>query len=97
MPRLLPLLLLAPVIALADDTRATRDLAAACASCHGTSGASVQGMPYLAGQSSSYIVARMREFSSGKRRATVMQQIAKGYTDAQIDALGAYFSAQKGK
>jgi cytochrome subunit of sulfide dehydrogenase len=97
MPRLLSLLLLVPAIALADDTRATRDLAAACANCHGTNGASVQGMPYLAGQSSTYIVARMREFSSGKRPATVMHQIAKGYTDAQIEALAAYFSAQKGK
>jgi cytochrome subunit of sulfide dehydrogenase len=97
MPRLLPLVLLVPAIALADDTRTPRDLAAACASCHGTNGASVQGMPYLAGQSSTYIVARMREFSSGKRPATVMHQIAKGYTDAQIEALAAYFSAQKRK
>jgi cytochrome subunit of sulfide dehydrogenase len=74
-----------------------RDLAAACANCHGTNGASVQGMPYLAGQSRSYIVERMQEFKTGKRPATIMHQIAKGYTDEQIEALAAYFSAQKGK
>jgi len=31
---------------------------------------------------------------SGRRPATVMQQLAKGYTDAQIEAAAAYFSAQ---
>jgi cytochrome c553 len=72
-----------------------RDLAAACANCHGTNGASVQGMPYLAGQTKGYIVERMQEFKAGRRPATIMHQIAKGYSDEQIDALAAYFSAQK--
>ena len=37
----------------------------------------------------------MRAFRDGKRPATVMHQIAKGYTDAQIDAMAAWFAAQK--
>jgi cytochrome subunit of sulfide dehydrogenase len=74
-----------------------RDLAAACANCHGPNGASVQGMPFLAGQSKGYIVERMQEFRAGRRPATIMHQIAKGYTDEQIEALANYFSAQKGK
>lgn len=86
-----------PSAGLAQGGHVARDLAAACASCHGTNGASVQGMPYLAGQSKGYIVERMHEFKSGKRPATVMQQIAKGYSDDQIEALAAYFSAQKTK
>jgi cytochrome subunit of sulfide dehydrogenase len=95
--RLLLLVLIAPAIAIADDSRTARDLAAACANCHGTNGASVQGMPYLAGQSRAYIVERMHEFRTGKRPSTVMHQIAKGYTDEQIEAMAAYFSAQKAR
>jgi cytochrome subunit of sulfide dehydrogenase len=95
--RLALISLAAPSAGLAQGGHAARDLAAACASCHGMNGASVQGMPYLAGQSKGYIVERMREFKSGKRPATVMQQIAKGYSDDQIEALAAYFSAQKAK
>jgi cytochrome subunit of sulfide dehydrogenase len=96
MARPLPLaliLLLAPAAAVGQG--AARDLAAACASCHGSDGASVQGMPYLAGQSRTYIVERMHEYRTGKRPSTVMHQIARGYTDEQIEALAAYFSAQK--
>jgi cytochrome subunit of sulfide dehydrogenase len=98
MARPLPLaliLLLAPAAAVGQG--AARDLAAACASCHGSDGASVQGMPYLAGQSRTYIVERMHEYRTGKRPSTVMHQIARGYTDEQIEALAAYFSAQKAR
>ena len=86
-----------PAQAQGSDPNAGRNLAAACANCHGTNGASVQGMPYLAGQQKSYLAERMQEFKAGKRPATIMHQIAKGYTDEQIEALAAYFSAQKGK
>jgi cytochrome subunit of sulfide dehydrogenase len=96
-PLLAPVLLVATATALAQGGHSARDLAAACASCHGTGGASVQGMPYLAGQSRAYIVERMHEFKSGKRPSTVMHQIARGYTDEQIEALAAYFSAQKAR
>jgi cytochrome subunit of sulfide dehydrogenase len=37
----------------------------------------------------------MQDFRSGKRQATVMHQIAKGYTDEQVDAIAAYLSAQR--
>jgi cytochrome c553 len=37
----------------------------------------------------------MQEFKAGKRAATVMHQLSKGYTDAEIDALAAYFSSLK--
>src|SRR5262245_38606530 len=86
-----------PIVSLAQGEIRARDLAAACATCHGTNGASVQGMPWLAGQSKGYIVERMLEFRAGRRPATVMHQIAKGYTDEQIDALATYFAAQKSR
>jgi cytochrome c553 len=39
----------------------------------------------------------MQDFKAGKRPATVMHQIARGYTDAQIDAIAAYLSAQRAR
>lgn len=72
-----------------------RNLASACMACHGTDGRSVGGMPGLAGQDRAYMARQMREFRDGKRPATLMHQIAKGYTDEQIDLIAAYFAAQK--
>jgi cytochrome c553 len=49
----------------------------------------------LAGLPQDHIATQMRAFRDGKRPATVMHQIAKGYTDAQIDAMAGWFAAQK--
>jgi cytochrome subunit of sulfide dehydrogenase len=72
-----------------------RNLAAACASCHPAGNAGQGKIPVLAGQQKDFLVHRMLEFKSGDRPATVMQQIAKGYTDGQIETLSAYLAAQK--
>lgn len=52
-------------------------------------------MPRLAGMPQADFVRQMRAFREGTREATVMQQIAKGYTDEQIEALGVFFAAQR--
>ena len=82
--------------ALAQDSSA-RNLAAACAICHGTQGKPAPNAPLipLAGLPRDHIATQMRAFRDGRRPATVMHQIAKGYTDAQIDAMAAWFAAQK--
>lgn len=81
--------------AYAQDT-ATRSLAATCANCHGTDGRSVTTqVPALAGVPRQNIVSALRGFKDGSRPATVMHQLAKGYSDAQIDALAGYFASQK--
>jgi cytochrome subunit of sulfide dehydrogenase len=73
----------------------TRYLASNCANCHGTNGASnVPGAFQLAGQKADYIVEQMRAFKDGKKSATIMHQIAKGYSDEQVLALANYFSKQ---
>ena len=74
-----------------------RNLAAGCAICHGTQGKPAPNAPLipLAGLPRDHIATQMRAFRDGKRPATVMHQIAKGYTDAQIDAMAAWFAAQK--
>src|SRR5256885_10071547 len=86
-----------PALAQGTDPNLARNLAAACASCHGTNGASLQGMPNLAGQQRAHLVQQMHDLKTGKRPATVMHQLAKGYTEEQIEALAAYFSAQKAR
>lgn len=78
-----------------NDPNMGRNIAANCANCHGTNGRSVGGMPALAGQSKDYIARQMREFRDGKRPATIMHQLSKGYTEEQIDAIAAYFAVQK--
>ncbi|MYM36607.1 c-type cytochrome [Duganella sp. FT94W] len=71
-------------------------LAATCAACHGTAGHTQGGtLPVLAGQSRQALAASLRDFKSGKRASTIMAQIAKGYSDEQIELLAAYFAAQK--
>lgn len=67
-----------------------------CAGCHGTGGASAgPSMPALAGQSKVAVVESMKGFKSGERPSTVMGRLAKGYTDAEFDAMGEFFSKQK--
>ncbi len=71
-------------------------LSNACAGCHGTNGGSAgPSMPSLASQSKVAIVDAMKKFKSGERPSTVMGRLAKGYSDAEIDAMGDYFSKQK--
>ena len=77
------------------DPNLGRNLAAACANCHGTNGVSRAGMPSLAGRDRAELARLMQEFRSGRRDATVMHQIAKGYADEQVEAIAAYLSAQR--
>jgi len=87
-------LCLAPAALGQDNT--TRNMAASCAICHGTNGHAItKDVASLAGVPRDHIASQMRAFRDGQRPATVMHQIARGYTDAQIDALAAWFAAQK--
>jgi len=93
--------LAAPSLVYAQSTPSqvlyVRSLAATCANCHGTDGRAVQGSAVvsIAGMDKSYLVTQMKAFKSGERPATVMHQLSKGYSDAQIDVLAGYFSALK--
>ena len=79
------------------DPNFGRNLAAPCAMCHGTNGVNAGGLPNIAGQPADHLAKQMRDFRDGKRPAMIMHQISKGYTDPQIDALAAFFAAQKAK
>ena len=77
------------------DSDVARDIAASCASCHGTNGVSRGGIESLAGQSKADIVSKMQAFRTGARPGTIMPQLAKGYTDTQIELAAGWFAAQK--
>jgi cytochrome c553 len=84
----------------AQDAKALylRGVAATCANCHGTDGKSVAtdaGLVRIAGLDKAYIAEQLNAFREGKRPATIMHQLTKGYSPAEIDAIAAYFAAQK--
>jgi cytochrome c553 len=77
-----------------SGARNGRYVAANCANCHGTSGVAQGAMPSIAGKEKAYIVEQMKAFRDGKRSATIMHQLAKGYTDQQIELIADHFSRQ---
>jgi len=81
--------------ALAQDANLARNLAATCANCHGTNGNARGNMKPLAGMPADKMLAMLADFKSGNQPATIMHQIAKGYTDEQVKLVAAYFAAQK--
>ena len=83
---------LLPVSAFAADKGMV--LALSCASCHGTNGASPGSIPRIHGRSAEYIEKAILQFKAGERPATVMNRIAKGYTDEEIKLLSAYLGNQ---
>jgi len=69
--------------------------AVSCSGCHPASFTVTSAVPRLAGQDRAAIVRAMQEFRSGQRAGTVMDRIAKGFTDDEIQALATWFAAQK--
>ena len=67
--------------------------AASCSACHGTDGYSEGGMASLAGQTKAELIQKMNEYKTGKRVASIMHQLSKGYTDEQIEQISAYFAS----
>lgn len=83
------------MLAGAQDALQVRSWAAACASCHGTHGMAVEGAESIAGIPKARFQQRMLDYKAGKKSATIMHQIAKGYSDEQLEQLAGYFAALK--
>ena len=90
-------LLTSSLFAQTEDPERARNLAATCANCHGTDGRPVagSGIDPLAGIEKRLSLQKLADFKSGLRPGTIMPQIAKGYTDEQLELIAAYFAAQK--
>lgn len=69
-------------------------LAYTCAGCHGTDGVSLGQAPVIDGFSRDYLTRTMKNYKNGTRAATIMDRIAKGYDDAQIEAMATFFASR---
>jgi cytochrome c553 len=70
-------------------------IAQACVGCHGQAGAGTGTVPKIAGYSRDLFIAQWAAFRNKERPATMMDRIAKGYTDAEVAVLADYFSKLK--
>ena len=68
--------------------------ASSCTGCHAPKQVTDSLIPRIAGRSASDIATAMREYRSGAWPSSVMGRIAKGFDDAQINAIAAWFAAQ---
>ena len=69
--------------------------AASCSGCHPASTRVTSPVPRLAGMDQAAIVKALQDFRSGTRTGTVMDRIAKGFTDPEIQAIAAWYARQK--
>jgi cytochrome c553 len=66
-----------------------------CAACHGEDGmARIPGAPNLAGQKLDYLRDALRQYRDGRRDIPVMRAATGPLTDAELDQLAQWFSAQ---
>lgn len=71
-------------------------LSNSCAGCHGTNGDSNgPAIPSLAGLSKPYLVESMESYKDGSRPSTIMDRIAKGYSQEEFELMGDFFAKQK--
>jgi cytochrome c553 len=88
----LALALSAPVLA---DPPAKPARLGLCAACHGETGsARIPGAPNLAGQKLDYLREALRQYRDGRRDIPVMRAATGPLTDAELDQLAEWYSAQ---
>lgn len=96
-PSRLPILGIAAALALVGPVHAADPVAPpvaqACAGCHGQAGEGESPVPKIAGKDRALFVRAMGEFRADAREATIMNRIARGYTDEEIAVLADYFAA----
>jgi sulfide dehydrogenase cytochrome subunit len=68
-------------------------LADACTGCHGLGGRSQGYIPSIAGVGKTTLLRQLKAFRSQSAQATIMNRIARAYTDSELEALADYFSA----
>jgi cytochrome c553 len=99
MKHLLPVLwLLASASALSAEPAAPAPFpyfVSNCFNCHGTEGRVNSAIPSIAGRDQAFLEETLKAYKAGTKQATIMNQLAKGYTDEEIAILADYFSRQK--
>ena len=69
--------------------------ATSCSGCHSPTATDTSTPPRLVGRDPAKMVAALQEFRSGKRAATIMDRVVKGFTPDEIRAIAAWYGAQK--
>lgn len=91
---LLTALALFPATLLAAPTG--QALAFTCAGCHGTDGSSVgPSSPSIAGMDPDVFIDVMKGYQQDKRNSTIMNRIAKAYSDEQLKGMAWFFAKQE--
>jgi cytochrome subunit of sulfide dehydrogenase len=69
--------------------------ATSCSGCHSPTATDTSTPPRLVGRDPAQMVAALQEFRSGQRKGTIMDRIVKGFTPEEIQAIAAWYGAQK--
>ena len=85
-------LLIGPVAAFAAEPPPG---ASSCSGCHAARAAVKTPVPRLEGRPAADIVTAMQQFRTGQRPATVMDRVAKGFTEPETAAIAAWYAGQK--
>lgn len=83
-----------PALAAGADLAAAPPGANSCSGCHAARAGANTSVPPIQGRPADEIVAAMAEYRSGKRRGTVMNCIATGFTEAETRAIALWLSQQ---
>ena len=70
-------------------------VAAACSGCHAASADALAPVPRLIGMKRSVMVEAMQAFRAGKRPSTIMDRIAKGYSDDEIQTIADWYAKER--
>jgi cytochrome c553 len=85
-----------PVAVLGAAAETVPQKAQVCAACHGPGGNSTNpAVPSIAGQPKQFIETALYMFREGNRKDPQMTPMAAGLSNADLDELGAYFSAER--
>jgi cytochrome c553 len=95
--RLIPAAVAAGALLLAVSPALSRPApppgASACTGCHDPPGARATQVPQIAGRPADEIASAMLAFRAGEGSPTVMDRIARGFTEEEIRAIAAWFAA----
>jgi len=87
--------LLTAGVAAAQDGPSGQAMVQTCYVCHGPEGRSAEAVPALLRGQKEFVVRQMIEFKADRRPATIMNRIAKSYSDEQIAAIADYLAGLK--
>jgi cytochrome c553 len=83
-----------PLASAAKAPEAPAVVKARCSVCHGDAGETAsEDFPRLAGQHAAYLAKQLQDYRAGIRTGLMARQ-AKGLSDADIQAIAAYYAAQ---